>query len=252
MTRKGILFHAKHAFMPNTLGYCGPDERGLIKEGLEDGIPGDSVVRTLERFEAAYPFLKLIARNTGRQVFDYEVPEAYWIGNSLLDRIPPPDFYSFSHRELQGKDHAKVRDLFRELDGKATPHHSFYVMSTYAASSEADGANVDNESEKKIGTLIDNCRISWGNVVDVGREELKVSYRPLELSGRTLALAEPRLKKVRYNPLVKPFGSVRRGAVVSLHWGYACDVLTHAQELNIAKYTRSDLTQVNRYLATRK
>jgi len=252
MTREGLLFHAKHAFMPNSLGYCGPDERGVIQSGLEHGRPGEDLVRTLQRFEAAYPFLKLIARNTGREAFDYEVPEAYWIGNDLLDRVPNQDFYSFSHRELLRKDHAKVRDLFRGLDGRARPHHSFYVMSTYAAASEVDGPNIETESEKKLGALIDNCRISWGTVMDVGRDELKVRFRPLELSGGRLAFANPKLKSVRYNRAVEPFGSVTKGDVVSLHWGYACEVLTRRQALNISKYTSSDVVQVNRYLAKRR
>jgi len=252
LTREGVLFHAKHAYMPNTLGYCGPDEKGVIQDGLEEGKPGDGMVRALQRFEAAYPFLRLIARNTGREVFDYAVPEAYWIGNSLLDRVPPPDFYSFSHRELQGKDQVKVRDLFKGLDGMAKPHHSFYVMSTYASSSELDGPNVENDSERKLGTLIDNCRISWGTVQAVGGGELKVRSRPVELSGGRLALGEPRFRSVRYNRAVKPFGSVKKGDVVSLHWGYACDVLNGEQAVNIARYTRWDISRINRYLASRR
>ena len=97
MRESGVLFHAKHAFMPNFLGYCGPDERGRIQQSLEGGKTDDELVRTLRQFEAAYPFLGLIAKSTGREVFDYAVPEAYWIGNSLLTKVPASDFYRFSH-----------------------------------------------------------------------------------------------------------------------------------------------------------
>ena len=252
LTGDGILFHAKYAFMPNTLGYCGPDAKGVILEGLEGGRSRRDMVSSLQKFEAAYPFLKLIARNTGREVFDYEVPEAYWIGNELLDRVPAPDFYSFSHRELEGKDHEEVRRLFRKLDGNARPHHSFYVMSTYAASGHNDGPSIANESEKKIAGLIDNCRISWGKVIEVGKGELRVRHRPLVITEGRLTLGGPSMRRVRYNSAVKPFGTVRKGDVVSLHWGYACDVLSATQALNIAKYTRSDLRQVNRFLEAEK
>jgi hypothetical protein len=251
MKESGILFHAKHAYMPNTLGYCGPDEGERIQQGLEEGKAGEDLVNTLQEFEAAYPFLKLIARNTGRGVFDYAVPEAYWIGNRLLEKVPVSDFYGFSHHELKGKDRESVRAVFKGLDGEALPHHSFYVMSTYAASGAAGGPNLDNESAKKVAELIDNCRISWGKVKRVEAKELRVEFRPLVINEGRLALAPPRLKQVRYNPDVKPFGSVRPGDVVSLHWNYACDVLTSRQSRNITRYTAADLALVNRFLATK-
>jgi hypothetical protein len=247
----GIIFHAKHAYMPNSLGYCGPDEKGKIRQELEEGRVDEELIRSLERFEAAYPFLKLIARSTGNHVFDYAVPEAYWIGNSLLERVPVPEFYAFSHRELKGRDPGKVREVFRALDGSALPHHTFYVMSTYAASGAAHGPNLTNESGKKLAELIDNCRISWGKVKKVEGKELQVEVRPLHLVEGRLGLASPRLKRVQYNPEVRPFGSVKTGDVVSLHWNYACDVLNSRQSRNIAKYTDADLSLVNRFLATK-
>jgi hypothetical protein len=33
-----------------------------------------------------------------------------------------------------------------------------------------------------------------------------------------------------------------------VHWNYACEVLTKRQERNIARYTESDLSLVNRFL----
>jgi len=252
MKEKGILFHAKHAFMPNLLGYCGPDERGRIQQELEGGKPGESLVRTLEKFEAAYPFLKLIARGAGREVFDYAVPEAYWIGNGLLAKVPAWEFYTFSHRELKGRDPVKVREVFKELDGAAPPHHTFYVMSTYATVSVPDGPNITNEAQQKIAELVDNCRISWGTVKKVGKHELQVEKRPLRVEDGRLALATPAQRRVKYNPEVEPFGSVKRGDVVSLHWNYACDVLTPRQSTNIAKYTAADLGLINRFLESRR
>ncbi len=245
MTEKGILFHAKHAFMPNNLGYCGPDENAKLLESLEAGKPGEALVGSLQKFEAAYPFLKLIARSSGRQVFDYSVPEAYWVGNGLLHRVPAADFYSFSHRELRGKDRARTKELFKLLDGSALPHHTFYVMSTYAASTAADGPSLGNESQRKLVELINNCRISWGTVRSVRAKEIEVLVQPVSVVGGSLALSRPVMKSVRYNPEVRPFGSVRKGDVVSLHWNYACDVLDGRQQRNIVRYTKEDLALVN-------
>ena len=245
LNKSGILFHAKHAYMPNLLGYCGPEERGKILRGIERDEAGDDLVTTLKEFEAAYPFLKLIARNNGREAFDYPVPEAYWIGNSLLERVPVSDFHGFAHRELKGMGREKTRLVLKSMNGPALPHHSFYVMSTYAVGGPGNGADLSNEASKKIAELIDNCRISWGKVVKVGSDELKVELKPLAIDDGRLALTKPVLRRVKYNAGVKPFGAVKPGDVVSLHWNYACDVLTPRQSKNIEKYTSADIRLVN-------
>jgi hypothetical protein len=248
MKEDGVLFHAKHAFMPNSLGYCGPDEKGQIQRDLEGNRSDEELVRTLQKFEAAYPFLKLIAKSADRQVFDYSVPEAYWIGNRLLDLVPGSDFYSFSHHEIKGRDPEKVRELFRQLDGTAPPHHTFYVMSTYATTAVPDGPNVANEAKRKIAEVVDNCRISWGTVRKVGRDELQVEARRVNVDDGGLSLARPAVKRVRYNPEVRPFETVKAGDVVSIHWNYACDVMTPRQAKNIARYTDADIRLVNRLM----
>jgi hypothetical protein len=251
MKGSGILFHAKHALMPNSLGYCGPDDRGTIRQHLEESKEGERLVSTLQGFEAAYPFLKLIARQTGREVFDYSVPEAYWIGNGLLEKVGVSEFYSFSHRELKGRDAKEVKRMFSDLDSAPRPHHTFYVMATYAGSSVADGPNLTNERSVRISRLIDSCRISWGQVKKVGKRELVVSYRPVVLESEGLLLAEPKVKKVEYDPEIAPFQTVRPGDFVSLHWNYACEILTPRQLRNISKYTRLDLVAANRIITNR-
>jgi len=248
MKSDGVLFHAKHAFMPNSLGYCGPDEKGQIQRELEGNRSDEELVQTLQKFEAAYPFLKLIAKSSGREVFDYSVPEAYWIGNGLLDRVPVSDFYSFSHHETRGRDPEKVREVFRRLDGVAPPHHTFYVMSTYATSAVPDGPNITNQAKGKLAEVVDNCRISWGTVRKVGKDELQVEVRRVDFDDGGLSLARPAVKRVRYNPEVRPFGTVRAGDVVSIHWNYACDVLTPRQARNIARYTDTDIRLTNRLM----
>jgi hypothetical protein len=245
LSKKGILFHAKHAYMPNVLGYCGPEERGRILRGIETQAAGDDLVTTLKEFEAAYPFLKLIARNSGKEAFEYAVPEAYWIGNSLLERVPASDFHGFAQRELKGMGNERTRSVLKGLRGPAIPHHSFYVMSTYAVAGRGNGPDLTNEASKKVAELIDNCRISWGKVVQVGPEDLKVELKPLAIDDGRLALAKPVLRRVKYNPDVKPFGAVGPGDVVSIHWNYACDVLTPKQTKNIEKYTDADIRLVN-------
>jgi hydrogenase maturation factor len=244
----GILLHAKHAYMPNSLGYCGPDDRGLILRHIEESKGGEDLSATLKGFEAAYPFLRLIARSTGREVYDYRVPEAYWIGNSLLDRVQTPEFYRFSHHELVGKDPKEVKRVFKAVGGRARPHHTFYVMSTYATSSVADGPNLTQDGRRKVQGLIDNCRVSWGQVEEVGRKKLTVRYRPIGVDDGGLALSAPVVRRVDYNPEVRSFSKVKPGDWVTMHWGYACEVVTQRQLKNIAKYTEMDIRATNEIL----
>ena len=252
MNKNGILFHAKHAYMPNVLGYCGPEERGRILKGIEEGKAGDDLVTTLKEFEAAYPFLKLIARNNGKEAFDYSVPEAYWIGNSLLERVPASDFHGFAQRELKGMGNERARTVLKGLHGPALPHHSFYVMSTYAVAGSGNGPDLTNEASKKIAALIDSCRISWGTVAEVGSEDLRVKLKPIVIDDGRLALGRPVLRRVKYNADVNPFGAVNRGDIVSIHWNYACEVLSPRQAKNISRFTEVDLSLVNRFLESRE
>src|SRR4051794_6295545 len=76
-TVPGPLLFAKYAYPPNSLGYCGPrDSASLLGYGSERVV--DDGLRQLARgFEAAYPYLELIARASGiADPFDRRVVEA--------------------------------------------------------------------------------------------------------------------------------------------------------------------------------
>jgi uncharacterized protein DUF6390 len=248
---KGVLLHAKHAFMPNTLGYCGPDERDIIVRHLEGSAGGEDLESMLKRFEAAYPFLRLIARTTGRDPFAFSVPEAYWIGNGLLEEVNVPDFRDFSRMDLPGRDEQEVDRAFKALGSKARPHHTFYVMSTYSSASVRDGPNLKNDNKERIMKAMDSCRVSWGNVTGVGKGKLQVEYSPLVMDEGRLSLGKPKSKSVAYNSRVRPFERVKPGDPVSIHWDYACEVLSPRQVRNITKYTLLDLQSANTLLALR-
>ena len=253
---EGELLHAKHALQPNSLGYCGPDENATILEHLHESKTSEKLDSTLMKFESAYPFVKMIAKATGRQPFDREVTEAYWIGNSLLDRVPPSEFYQFAHQNLASsrkkvgkKDRLmkeETRSLFRELGHSARPHHTFYVLGMYAKS------NIKSGSEEKLVQLMDSCRVSWGKVVEVKRAGLVVDSRPLSLSDGRLSLASPVRREVRYDPLITSFAGIRPGDWVSVHWNFASEKLTPHQLMNLRKYTALDIEATNRSAATRR
>ncbi len=247
---KGELLHAKHALQPNSLGYCGPDENGKILEHLHASTVNESLTSMLTKFEAAYPFVRMIAKATGRKPFDREVTEAYWIGNSLLNRVGPSEFFEFIHRDLTssrrgvGKQSGISREesklLFREFGHLTKPHHTFYVLGMYARS------NIKTANRAKMLELMDSCRVSWGRVLEVKRKTLLVHRRPLEFQDDSLTLASPGRMEVHYDRAIDPFSSIRRGDWVSLHWNFASEKLTPTQLMNLRSYTALDIEATNR------
>ncbi len=247
---EGELLHAKHALQPNSLGYCGPDENKTILEHLYESTTSERLTSILTRFESAYPFVRMIAKSTGRQPFDREVTEAYWIGNHLLDKVEPSDFYQFTNQNLNpsrnrvarmdgiGGDDARF--LFRELGPMARPHHTFYVLGMYARS------RVKSGSENRLLRLMDSCRISWGEVVDIKKVALSVERPALALSQDQLSLTLPQREEVHYDPRIPSFSDIRRGDWVSVHWNFASERLTPYQLRNLKFYTDQDIDAINR------
>ena len=247
---EGELLHAKHALQPNSLGYCGPDENKTILEHLYGSTTSERLTSMLTRFEAAYPFVRLIAKSTGRQPFDRDVTEAYWIGNPLLDEVQPSDFYQFvkqglpSSRKKAGKmdglGAADAKSLFRRLGPLAKPHHTFYVLGMYSRSSPRAG------SEAKLLSLMDSCRISWGKVMEVKKADLVVERPSLSMDQEKLFLTPPQKKEVHYDPRIPSLSNVRPGDLVSIHWNSASDKLRPGQLANLRKYTDLDIEATNR------
>ncbi|MEM3684211.1 MAG: DUF6390 family protein [Conexivisphaerales archaeon] len=248
--KEGIILHAKHAYMPNSLGFCGPDEGGRILEHLQEGKVSEQLISDLMKFEAAYPFIRMIAESTGKDVFDYEVPEAYWIGNSLLEKVTVEDFYRFTHSTLKRRDREAVKKVFKAGEADLLPHHTMYVMMSLAFPMVKGGPTV--ESEKRIVEQMDNCRVSWGEVKEIRRKELVVLRRPLVKDERGISLAKPVITRVRYDGSIDSFTRLKTGEKVSIHWNFACQRLTEAQARNIEAYTVYDLDKVNKMMTKLK
>jgi Family of unknown function (DUF6390) len=250
----GVLLHARHAFMPNSLGYCGPDDRGKILEHLQISSTTEDLVSILKRFEAAYPFIRFIAGSTGNAVFDKKVTEAYWIGNDLLDRVAPDAFYKFARTGLKESlskvDPSNYRQLFARPG--AIPHHSFYVMAT-GLHILSDVHVTSSAILDKISDTINSCMISYGRVVEVGEDHLFVRRRRAEVNeqGFVILKKERGLAKIKYDGALPNFQNIVIGDHVSIHWNFACEVLSSQQVRNIASYTRRDIVAVNHFTRSR-
>jgi len=242
----GKFLHAKHALQPNRLGYCGPDENSRILDYLHGSPDNEKLVSMLIKFEAAYPFVRMIAKSTGMKPFDKKVTEAYWIGNPLLERVEPATFYELSYTGLGSGTHVdrmrkeEAKSVFRELGTLAKPHHTFYVLGMYTK------PNAEALDRRKLVELMDSCRISWGRVKQVKEKSLVVQRSLLALKDGRLTLGSPENGEVGYDSAIQPFSSLKAGDWVSLHWNFACEKLTNSQLLYLKKYTALDIQATNR------
>jgi hypothetical protein len=238
----GALRFIRYGFMPNRLTYCGPagEDQTLLGYAVE-GIKDAGLSPLLQRFTGALPYLKLIARSNGiADPFDARVVEAYWIGNSLLDRVEVRQLYdSLSDRfgkQLQGRTRELV---LGKAPAGARPHHSFHVLDVHSRVGEL---------EHTLATL-ENCRVSWGRVTRVQATELVVERQNLAFRQGKLALDPPRPERVARQ--LDGYGFADAATVgdwVSIHWGWVCEVLTEPERNNLERYTRYHLAIANQTL----
>jgi len=238
MSQEGMLLFIQYAFMPNRLEYCGIDDTGALYDYWAAAETDPGLTHLLESFTGALPYLKLIAHsNNLTDPFDRRVVEAYWVGNALLDNVEMRQFFeslmSRFGRQLQGK----VRDyVTRKIPLGARPHHSFHVFDVHS----------------KVGELIhsldvmENCRISWGQITEVGPTHFTINAQPMTLQDGKLILAPATSRQVLRQVDDKSFThNAGVGDWISVHWNWACDILTTEQVQALERYTCHHLQLAN-------
>jgi hypothetical protein len=238
----GALLFARYAYPPNQLGYCGPaDHRALLEYGATGEV--DDGLRQLARgFAGAWPYLQLIAESTGiGDPLDREVVEAYWVGNSLLERVPRNDFGNSMRDRFHPRTGRTWIYLEENLPALAVPHHSFHVFAVYPWV----GLLGSDRGETPLFVL-DRCRIRWGRVTEVTGDSVVVESRPLTWESGVLGLGTPRPEVAKWS--TDGYGFARDLAVgddVSLHWDWVCDKLTSGQLRALRSYTLRQLDITN-------
>jgi len=246
----GAILAARHSFMPNRLGYCGPDENDVLLDACLNNRPSNRLLNALKGFQAAYPYLKFIAQSQGfDSPFDYRAVEAYWIGNDVLQNIAPNEFYDHL-RERFAKKFPKehVKKLFETKPFATFPHHALHVFNAFSSMSSSPEPLVNpiGVRDDGVARLMDKCRISWGKVEGFENGTLHVKYEPVLRSEGQLGLGQPMETDVIAEVQGRSFvNGVKVGDWVSFHWGFACAILTPMQFANLRKYTLSDMALAN-------
>lgn len=231
----------RYGFMPNRLRYCGGDDnRTLFEYGLLNAADG-GLEALLRRFTGALPYLRLIARTNGiADPFDGRVVEAYWLGNELLERVEVRQLHDALAERFGKQLQGRTRELvLGKAPAGARPFHAFHVFDVHSRVGELDHS---------LATM-DHCRVSWGEVVAVDGVELVVNRTPLILESGKLALGsavpDRAARQIDGRGFVE---EAKPGDYVSIHWGWACEVLSERQLRNLQHYTRYHLALANQTL----
>jgi hypothetical protein len=234
----GMLLFIQYAFMPNRLEYCGTEDHGALYDYWTARQTDPGLAQLLQTFTGALPYLKLIAHsNNLADPFDRRVVEAYWVGNALLDNVDMRQFFNSLVERFGQQLQGKVRDyITQKIPLGARPHHSFHVFDVHS----------------RVGQLthsmevMENCRISWGQITAVEPTHFIVEARPLTLQNGKLALAPPISRRVLRQIDDKGFThNAQSGDWISVHWNWACEVLQPEQVQRLERYTRQHIQLAN-------
>lgn len=234
----GPLLFARFAYPPNALGYCGPgDSHALLDYAATATVDGG--LRELARgFEGAWPYLQLIAAGNGiPDPLDRRVVEAYWLGNGLLDRVPPALLAATLEERFRPVAMRDTGNLLDAVRAGAVPHHDFHVFSVYPWVGMLRRGHVDAPLQ-----VLDRCRIRWGRVESLCGDALLVHSQPLVWRDGRLGLDAPRIEQVTWRGLLD---APEPGEAVAMHWDWACVQLDARQLQSLQAQTMRQLAVAN-------
>ncbi len=233
---EGFELGARFSIVTNRRSYCGPaDAEPDLYRAVTEGVDRPEVERHLAQFEALYPYLEAIAARHGRDPFDREVVEAYWIGNSLLDDFDRDDFRRLlGALGRRGLPAFVVRELSARLPPRPPPHHLFHVGFVGVGA-------VTGHVETTLANM-EACRPAAAEVRAIGPDRLEVEGPRLVVREGGLALGEPRVRSVVYEPRALPGLAV--GDAVAIHWDWAALRLTSELRDQLERYTERSLDAI--------
>jgi len=233
---------ARFALAPNSLSYCGKSGFGK-KSAAYFSRPSKAGRAALEKplrsFKAHYAYLRLIARASGKRPFGAKVPEALWIGNSLLGKVRRKDMQKLILSEFSGPGllpREKAIRLADALPKGVLPHHSFHALYLHTIT------GVIRPSVKNA----DSCMVHWGKVLQIGKGAALVqSQRLVRKKGKLLLI--PCKRRLRLSCAgISPCPHLRAGDPVASHWDFAVMALSPRQSAALEKATRRNIGALNR------
>lgn len=239
----GPIVFARYAYPPNELGYCGPEDHAALLQYAAAGIMDPGLADLARGFAGAWPYVELIAHETGiGNPLDRRVVEAYWLGSSLLDRIDMQTFGNSLLDRFRKRAGSAWGFLAESIPAGALPTHSFHVFGVYPWVGLLRGEHPEHPLR-----ILDQCRIRWGRVLSVEGSQAVVTSQPLTFDGQHLGLGPYRAETVtRGTEGLGLAASVEPGDWVAMHWNWICDRLSRRQLVNLRRYSLLQLEVTNR------
>lgn len=237
----GIQLGARFSLATNRLRYCGPaDAEGHFLRAISEGTDFEATANALSQFEALAPYLRAIAAKHGRTEFDFDVVEAYWIGNNLLDSFTREDFRAIlAELGKRGLPQSIVARLSSWLPEHPFPHHAFHVMFVGVGA-------VTGKVETTLANM-EKCRPGWGRAHHLEDGQVVVDTPRLFLDEGRLRLGELERSVHPLDSRLLP--AVNPGDWVALHWGLPVAILTGTQRERLESYTARAIEATNRAIA---
>lgn len=230
----GVRLATLFSYMPNKLQYCGPgDVSAVFCDYLKTNANKNKVKSLLTRFEALYPYLEVISKKNNKDLFDYEVVEAYWLGNKLAELDKKAAVNLIEMLTKRGLVESLAKELIKkieDLDAETIPlTHLFNVIFV--------GVGAVTQSVPTIIENMEKCRISWGKICEIQDSSLIVEHNKLKKQGNKYFIAENiEKKKVDYDNNF--FDDLKIGDEVAIHWDLAVKKLDSRELADLKNYTQ--------------
>lgn len=240
---QGLATCARYSFAPNSLHYCGPEKQTDLLSYVAEKVVDPGLSEILNRFDTLYKYLKLIGtENDIRDPFDPRVVEAYWLGNNLLHKTKYKPLAKLLNDDLELRKKLSTKQqsaTFSKFD-QGVAHHTFHVLNIFRRT----GHHAIPHTLKTM----DQCRVSWGEVVSSSQSVVRSKNGKITLKVRPLIYEKDKLKLGTFETKeVISIGLVPKvGELVSVHWGYVCEILTQRQVKNLKYFTELAIRLANR------
>jgi hypothetical protein len=163
---------------------------------------------------------------------DRRVVEAYWVGNELLAHVPPDRLARHVLERFNGRLGRAGEALPQIVAAGGVPHHCFHVFAVYPWLGLLRTGVVDEPLR-----VLDQCRTTPALVLAVQDDTADVLSQPLLWENGRLELGAHVSSRVRWRDGGRSFVRPQPGDLVSLHWGFVCDVLTTRAARRLALVT---------------
>src|SRR3989344_1692287 len=242
---EGVELAARFGSITNNLKYCGPsDFFSLFQKYLQNKSEVNSIKlkNSISEFEAHFSYLKLIADANDLDPFDYEVCEAFWLGNDLLENVPTENVRQMILSELTGggKMHIdRSQKLADPLPATIYPHHSFHVYFVKFITGKVEWTPKN----------ADKCRVPFGKILGFrdSKRSAIIEYRPVMSTNDGMAFGKSaNISISTYLNDLALIPDAEVGDWIAFHWDVGVKILSLNEKGNLEKFTRQNLSSASR------